>query len=371
VKIAIVSDSIYPYHKGGKETRIFELSTRLAKAGNDVHIYTMKWWDQPGRIRKENGVTLHAISRKYKLYSGGRRSMVQGVLFGVACFRLLSEPFDVVDVDHMPYFPLFSMWIVCRLKRKPMTATWHEVWGGSYWRDYLGHLGFIASLLERLTVRIPDHIVAVSEFTAERLETILHSQKPITWIENGIDTAAIRRLKPSKQTSDVVFVGRLLSHKNVDVLIRAVAILTRKRPDITCLIISDGPERPQLERLSAKMGVSDNIVFTGFIEHDVDKFRLMKASRVFAHPSTREGFGIVALEALACGLPVVTTNHPENAARYMITPEIGRICKPTPQSLARAIESVLNDQDLRDTTEVARSFDWRVSARALEKVYAR
>lgn len=169
MRIAIVSDAIYPYNKGGKETRIFELSTRLAAAGHEVDIYTMKWWDQPGKIRIEQGVTLHAISRKYPLYHGERRSMAEGMLFGLASFKLLNKSFDVVDVDHMPYFPLFSMWLVCALKRKPMVATWHEVWGGGYWREYLGRLGFAAAMLEKLTVKLPDRIIAVSPFTAERL----------------------------------------------------------------------------------------------------------------------------------------------------------------------------------------------------------
>src|SRR4051812_29165957 len=100
MRIAIVSDAIYPYHMGGKETRIHELSTRLAQAGHDVHIYTMKWWDGPTNTRVERGVTLHAISRHMPLYKGEKRSIAEGVFFGVACLRLLREKFDVVDVDH-------------------------------------------------------------------------------------------------------------------------------------------------------------------------------------------------------------------------------------------------------------------------------
>src|SRR5664280_750230 len=100
MKIALVSDAIYPYNKGGKETRIFELSTRLAEAGHDVHIYTMKWWDEPHNQRAENGVTLHAISPKYSLYKDEKRSIKQGILFGLACLRLLRAKFDVAEVDH-------------------------------------------------------------------------------------------------------------------------------------------------------------------------------------------------------------------------------------------------------------------------------
>src|SRR5688572_4712282 len=99
LNIAIVSDAIYPYNKGGKEKRIFEISTRLAKAGHEVHIYCMKWWGADRRLsppasaarqgrnaqpindnhRMENGVHLHAISPLYPLYSGQRRSIKQAL----------------------------------------------------------------------------------------------------------------------------------------------------------------------------------------------------------------------------------------------------------------------------------------------------
>src|SRR5437667_5889404 len=93
LKIALVSDAIYPYNKGGKEKRIYEISTRLAKAGHEVHIYCMKWWKGKSNQRIENGVYLHAISPLYPLYSGQRRSIRQALLFSLACFKLIKEDF--------------------------------------------------------------------------------------------------------------------------------------------------------------------------------------------------------------------------------------------------------------------------------------
>src|ERR1044072_5117278 len=78
--IAIVTDTVYPYFKGGKEKRIYEITTRLASAGYDVHIYTMKWWDGP-KDMVEDGVNFHAIDKLRKVYIGdGRRSIVSGLL---------------------------------------------------------------------------------------------------------------------------------------------------------------------------------------------------------------------------------------------------------------------------------------------------
>jgi glycosyltransferase involved in cell wall biosynthesis len=370
MKIAIVSDAIFPYNKGGKETRIFELSTRLAKAGHDVHIYTMKWWSEPVKQRVENGVTLHAIAPKMSLYKGERRSIREGIVFGISTIRLLGASFDVADVDHMPYFPLFFMRAVCLIKRKPLIATWHEVWGRDYWRTYLGKMGLIASTMEKLSVRLPDQIVAVSPHTADRLGSILHNRRPINRVSNGIDLDDIASVVPSSQTSDLIYVGRLLSHKNVDLLIEAVALLKPNYPNLKCMIISDGPERQNLEELTARLGLTRNIVFKGFVKTDQEKFQLMKASRLFVLPSTREGFGIVALEAIACGLRVVTVNHPDNATTHLITPATGRVAEPTAESLAAAIDELLSQTSPMELATLARAYDWDLSVSALEKVYA-
>ena len=166
-KIAIVSDAIYPYNKGGKEKRIFEISTRLANAGNEVHIFTMKWWKEKTNHKIENNVNLHAISPLYPLYSGKRRSIKQATYFALSCFRLLREKFDIIEADHMPHLVLFSLKIVTLLKRKKLYATWNEVWGKSYWVEYLGHLGAIAYIIEWISARLPDKIIAVSEHTKQ------------------------------------------------------------------------------------------------------------------------------------------------------------------------------------------------------------
>src|SRR6185312_885051 len=112
MKIAFVSDTVYPYFKGGKENRLYGLSTHLAALGHEVHIYTMHWWQGPETVRLEDGVYLHAICRKYELYHGDRRSILEGTAFGLACLKLITVQADVIDVDQMPFFPVFSAWLV-------------------------------------------------------------------------------------------------------------------------------------------------------------------------------------------------------------------------------------------------------------------
>jgi glycosyltransferase involved in cell wall biosynthesis len=371
MRLAIISDAIYPYHKGGKETRLYEVSTRLSRAGFNVHVYTMKWWDGPEKMRYEDGVWLHAISRRWPLYHGARRSIVQGVMFGLACFKLLFEQFDVADVDHMPYFPLFSMRVVCSLKRKPMVATWHEVWGLEYWRNYLGPAGRLAAGLERLTVSMPDAIVAVSEQTARELTVTLKAKRPVSLAPNGVDVTAIAEIAPANEVNDIVYVGRLLKHKRIDDLIHAVALLQVKQPSVRCLIIGDGPERGRLTSLARELGVAGNVRFTGIVVRDEDKLKLMKSAKVFVLPSVREGFSFVTLEALACGLPVVTVDHPGNAARHLVTPGAGRVVTACDAvALAGGIKETLTQAGF-DVAGAARPYDWQHATRTLTEVYGR
>ena len=370
LRIALVSDAVYPYSKGGKETRLYQLSTRLATAGHDVHIYTMHWWDGAETTRRENGVTLHAICRRHALYAGGRRSIRQGLLFGLACWKLISERFDVLDVDQIPFFPLFPLRIISWLKRRPLIATWHEVWGRLYWQEYLGRAGWIAYAIERCSIHLPSRLITVSSLTTARAGSMMRHTNRIAHIANGIDFNHISRIKPAKAGADIIYVGRLIEHKHVDVLLEALAIIARHSPNIACLIVGDGPERASLEAQAERLGIANNVAFVGFIPDHDDVLASIKSSRVFVLPSTREGFGISLLEAYACGRPAVTINHPDNAARELISPETGRLAELSATSLAQQLADLLTKPlDSHAITSIARRHDWSEATRQLLNLY--
>ena len=376
MKIAFVSDAIYPYNKGGKEKRIYEISTRLAKRGHNVHVYCMKWWEEKETHRIENGVHLHAISRYYPLYSGKRRSIKEAVMFAFACFKLIREDFDVIDVDHIPHFVLFSTKVVCLLKRIKLITSWHEVWGREYWKEYLRGLGSIAYIIEKLSALMPDRIISVSEHTTNKLKNDLLSKKDIITISNGLDFEKIKKIHASSEKSDVVFAGRLFSHKNVDMLIKSIVVLDENRPDIKCLIIGDGSEKKNLEALAQKLNLEKNIKFLGFLENHDDVYALMKSSKVFVLPSTREGFGMVVTEANACGIPVITINHKDNAARDLIEEgKNGFVCQLNEEEIAKRIMRILENSSGRKMKEVcmdlAKKYDWDKIVDKIEGVYSK
>ena len=372
-KIAVISDTIYPYFKGGKEKRIYEITTRLAALGHDVTIYTMWWW-KGERTIKENGVTLHAISPLYPIYHGKRRSIKEAVFFAINCLRLIGKDFDIIEADHMPHLVLFPLKLVCLLKGKKMIVTWHEVWGKEYWKEYLSPapLALIAYLIEKVSAQLPDLTISVSPHTTRALINILHRTRPVATVQNGLDMVSILSNKPTPKGPTILFAGRLLSHKNVDVLLRAAAIVIKKHPKVSLWIVGEGPARASLEALSAELKIEKNVSFPGFLKDEGELYRIMQSSKIFVLPSTREGFGIVALEANACGLPVITIDHEHNATRDLIVNgENGILVKLDVSQLAGAIEVLLKTKKGRASYRTyAEKYDWNRTASEMQKIYA-
>ncbi|MEZ0072739.1 glycosyltransferase family 4 protein [Planotetraspora sp. GP83] len=339
--IAIVTDAIHPYNFGGREIRYHELAKHIAERA-EVHVFTMRWWDGP-RVYTEGPITFHAISPLMPFYRGPRRSIRQALVFALATLRIVGKRFDVLKVDHMPHLQLFPLWLVASLRRKPLIATWHEVWGPEYWRDYLGpKAGRVGWWVEWLSMRLPDHIIAASEETADRVRSMLGGRTDVTVAPNGIDLKAARNAPPAEDRTDVVVVSRLMQHKRLDMLLESIALLHEKDIPVTCRIIGDGPERDALHEQADQLGLGDAVDF----QHDVTDqhavYSMIKAAQVFAFPSMREGFGIAALEAIACGVPVVTTSAPDNLAQHLVArSQDGVVCEPTPEAFSAALHDAL------------------------------
>lgn len=355
--VALVTDAIHPYHHGGKEIRYYELCRRLAELA-DVHVYTMHWWDGP-RVRTDESVTFHAICRLRPLYAGTRRSYSEAIVFALACIRLLLYHFDVLEVDHIPYFQVLVLRFVATLKRKRLVVTWHEVWGPAYWRDYLGSLGMVGWSIERLAMKVPDHIIAASPQTAERIRKILGNRTAITVAPNGIDLDAARSAYADASATELVAVGRLMEHKRIDMLLDAVALLHAEGVPVACRIIGDGPERSALYERARALGIAHAVDFRHDVHGEKELFSFIKAAQVFVFPSAREGFGIAALEALACRVPVVTTSAPDNVAQYLVarSPR-GVICEPTPAALAAAVRNLLEQLSQISNRTADNEDDW-------------
>jgi len=370
MKIAFVHDSIYPYHKGGKEKRLFEIITRLAKK-HEVHVYCMKWWNGPKTINR-NGIYYHAISKYFPLYSKNKRSVRQGICFGFSCLKLIREDFDLIDADNVPIFPVFFVRLVCLLKKKKMLATWNEVWGLKYWVKYMGFRGIFGYLAEKSSVLLPDRIISISEFTTKKLiDDLGVNPEKIETVPVGINFDEIQKIPSRKIKNKIIFVGRLLRHKNADVLIRALPKIKQK-PYLT--IVGAGPEETKLKELTKNLDIQNRVNFSSLEEHG-SVIKEIKSSSILVLPSSREGFGLVVIEANACGVPVITVDEKDNASKKLIiNGKNGFVCRLNEGDIAKKIEFLL-DNDFykkmrKNCIETGRKYDQDNLTLKLERIYA-
>jgi glycosyltransferase involved in cell wall biosynthesis len=373
MKIAYIYDAIYPWVKGGAEKRVYEIARRLVDRGHEVHWFGLKWWDGENDIVME-GINLHGVGKWDNLYVDGRRSMKEGVYFGIKILTGLKGDFDIIDCQEFPYFSCFSAKIYSSLKKQALLITWYELWG-DYWYEYLGRKGFFGWAAERLAMKVPKLLVPISEKIKQDLTSLNVPERIMRVVPNGVDFYRLQSIKDGDKEFDVIYVGRLISHKNVDVLLRAVSILHKRIPDIRCGIIGDGPKMGDLKALTSKLGLDENVKFFGFIESDEEVYALMKSSKVFVLPSTREGFPNTILEANACGLPVIIVKHENNASTGVVKDGYnGFIVNLSPEEIAGQVFYLLQNQKelnqlSRNSVEYARNYDWSIIVKEIEGVY--
>jgi glycosyltransferase involved in cell wall biosynthesis len=272
----------------------------------------------------------------------------------------------------MPFFPLFTMRLVCALKRRKLYATWHEVWGKKSWQEYMGGTGaYFAATVEWLAMKMPHVIIANSEHTTKRLHA-MGVRQPVHTVPLGVDVESILTITPHELKSDAIYIGRLLDNKNVDLLIRALKIVKQTKPDVSCIIVGQGPERTKLEKLASELGLYDNMTFFDAIESHEELYALIKASKMLVQPSTREGFGIVVIEAMACNVPAITTSHDMNAARDLIVEgRNGWLTGVDAEQLAAHMQSIIAGHDMQPLDVLHNQFNhysWQIAATKLEEV---
>jgi glycosyltransferase involved in cell wall biosynthesis len=370
MKLAMVYDVVHPYVVGGVQKRNWEMGRRLVRKGHQVTIFGMKYWEGDDIIYRE-GVRFWGVCPPQPLFIEGRRSIKGALYFSVRLPpALLKERFDVIEVANFPYFPCFPAWFCALARRSRLVITWHEVWD-DYWYEYLGKKGALGRAVERLVARLPQQAIVISRHTGKGLQKLGRRKADI--VACGVDAAAIDGAAAWPKSNDLIFAGRLAQEKNVIQLLRTVAVLKQRGRDTSCIIIGQGPDRESLEGEAARMGIAGNVRFLGRVESDADVYSYMKASRILVHPSMREGFSHVVLEANACGIPVVTVNHPQNAAQDLIADgRNGFICGLTPEDMADKVQQVLGTEGWEGRCrEFAAGYDWDRIADSAEEAYLR
>jgi len=341
VKVCLVYDCLFPHTVGGAERWYRNLAERLARDGHEVTYLTLRQWDR-GEGPGVSGVDVRAVGPRLELYTGGRRRILPPLVFGagvLAHLLLRGRRYDVVHTASFPYFSLLAAALARPLHRFSVVVDWHEVWTRSYWREYLGRAGGVGSFVQRLCARVRQCAFCFSRLHAERLRD--EGLRGEVTVLEGEYEGELGRPTPEPAAPKVVFAGRHIPEKRVPALVEAVALARERLPELRCDIYGDGPERAEVERLIARLGVGDAVRLHGFVDSDEVQAALARALCVVL-PSVREGYGMVVVEASSKGVPSVVARAPDNAASELVEEGAnGYLAEsPAPTDLARGIERV-------------------------------
>ncbi len=195
-----------------------------------------------------------------------------------------------------------------------------------------------------------DNVVAVSSALAEKIKKS-GTKTSVKTIHNGFRTEHLPTDTP-KIPESFVQVGHLIDQKRVNVTIEAFAEIAKIRQNATLTIIGNGPKMEELKNLCSSLNVADKVTFTGHIPNN-QVLEIMARSQFFVMPSVREGFGIVYIEAMACGCITIGTKN-EGIADVIRHGENGFLVSPdSPSEIVSVVEECLENLDALECIKVS------------------
>ena len=363
LKVGIVSPYGYP-HPGGVNEHVRFTHEAMRRMGHDVWIITSKY----GRQRESEG---HII-RLGTGWAAPANGSVGRVTLGLRFKRQAREVLEAQDFDilhfHEPFVPFLSPTMLDQ-SRTVNVATFHAFGGfsPSYW---IGKR-FAGRLAERLHGRI-----AVSGAARHFIDRYFPGDYTI--IPNGVDLDRFTNAEPYENLRDgtlnILFVGRLEERKGFIHLLKAYHRLRKRKVDARLLVVGAGPKLREYKRFVGLRGIRD-VEFLGRVSDD-EKVRYFASADIYCAPNTgQESFGIVLLEAMAAGVPIVASDI-HGFKRVVERNVQGLLVEPrNPRALAAALYTLARDPDLRhEMGDAGRArapeFSWdRVTERIVDFYY--
>jgi len=283
---------------GGAESHLHEVFGGLADRGHDVRAVVSGW---PGSVPRAtlDGIEVTRVGRRYTFPLHVRTAVRR---------ELQRRPVDVV-IEDINKIPLCTpSWVP-----GPVVGLVPHLFGTTAFAEAAWPLAATVWASER---RIPGvyrttWFEVISEGTANDLERRGLDRNRITVIHPGIDHTVYvpARIDERDPRPTLLLVGRLKRYKGIDVVLRATAILAARDCPVRLEIAGRGDDRGRLERLVDGLGLRHVVTFLGWIS-EAEKVRRLQRTWVAVYPSPKEGWGLVNIEAAACGTPVVASDSP-------------------------------------------------------------
>ncbi|MEJ2868907.1 glycosyltransferase family 4 protein [Actinomycetospora sp. OC33-EN08] len=365
---------------GGGALRTAEIDRRLAAAGHHVTVLTGRYPGAEDRVERHGAGTVHWV---HPHVGRGRTRLTRLVAYMAAAFltaRRAGRPHPGDDAGPGPvdlvvedFFAPISSMAIPRWTRRPVVGV--VQWLNA--REKAEQYHVPVHWVERLAVRTHRRIVAVSHGVGAATQA-LAPRAEVAVIGNGVDPVAFTvPPAPVAERRDVVFVGRIeIAQKGLDLLLESWAAAAGRIGG--CLLLAGtGPDEEVLRGRARELGIADRVRFLGWVAGK-DKAELVARARVAAVPSRFETFGIVAVEALAVGTPVVA--YDIDCLREVVPAEGGVLVGTRDgfdaAAYAEALVELWHDEPRRAVTarrgpELARIHDWDALAATQDTFYRR
>ncbi|MDK2820740.1 MAG: hypothetical protein PWP31_705 [Clostridia bacterium] len=383
MRILMLSWEYPPKNVGGLARHVEDLAISLAAARHEVHVLTI---GQSGGAseRRENGVIVHRVE-PYPIHTPDFITWVlqlnaRFIEQAVIIMRKYG-PFHIIHAHD--WLAAVTARALKHAYRLPLVATIHATEAGRNSGLYNEMQRYINSVEWWLTYESWKVIVCSQHMRQEVQGLFQLPPDKINIIPNGVYTKKfrvtsvdpqVRKCFATSHEKIIFFVGRLVVEKGVQVLLEAMPEILEKCPEAKLVIAGKGPMEGQLKNRAGELGIGHKVCFAGYID-DHTRNQLYRAASVAVFPSLYEPFGIVALEAMAAGTPVVASET--GGLAEIITHGIDgmRVFPGNVGSLADNILAVLHDESLAKKLRanagklVREEYDWTKIARKTSELY--
>ena len=381
MNICFVSD-LFDSSYGGVPVVVRRFIEAFTERGHKVIIVTSKGKSREAVEKREN-LTVYRFPSLTLPKSEGEYAL------SFPSFHRIRRIYEREGIDvlhcHIPSLLSLACVLEARKKGVPSIATNHllsETFSRNLFFDSTKFNNFFYKIVNSF-YNLVDLVLCPSIYGLKTLRKYGLKPKALV-LSNGIELSKFnpnldheqfdREFGLNEENKKVLYVGRLMEEKGLDVLLRAYSIVDAKMPDTNLIIVGKGHLRASLEDQASKLGL-ENVIFTGFVSDSLLK-QAYASSDLFVLPSYAEIQPLVLLEALAMGLPAIGTNV-GGVPEMIIEGQNGYVLEPGDhEGLAERTIRILNDDKLREefsrnSLRMARSHDIDKSADKLERLYSK
>lgn len=328
---------------GGVKEYVFAMQTELERRGHEVYIITPEPRSYDPAVLEGRKVIFIGTAADLNWPVQHTTIQVSAGLNDEIDAILEQHQFDVLHF-HEPWVPMLGRQILSR-SQTVNVATFHAAVPQTVMsRTFVkAVVPYTKSVLKYI-----DAFVATGNPAAEYICSL--TDEPVALIPCAIDVDHFvppKRFLDGRKKKTIYYVGRLEGRKGVRHLIQAFKLLVEKYPEVTLVIAGDGPDREKLEMLVNDLEIQEKVTFLGFVSEE-EKLRLYRTSDLFCAPALYgEGFGIVLLEAMSCGLVTVAGDNPGYATVMKGFGELSLVNPRHTAEFARRLGLLLYEKDLR------------------------